>query len=777
MGIVLQNHLHSKPLTFTGISDLKKSSGSLYKIKHNSSFNKKLMNNYIKTLLFGSFLISVFNQLSAQTQNEDTLKNKTLDSVIISTYLSNAKAKYLTDVVGTNIFAGKKTDVIYLDPTRVNLAQNMTRTAFAKIAGITMWEMDGSGLQLNIGSRGTDSHRSIEMNMRQNGYNTNSDMFGYPEDHYTPPLQAVRQVQLVRGSAALQFGSQFGGMMNFVMKEGDTTKPVAIESEQTTGSNNFFNSYNAIGGTKGKVDYYAYYDYRHGDGWRPNASFNYHAYYFNLNYHFNSKASLALQFSRMDYVQQIAGGLTDAQFKQDPRKSLRSRNWFNPEINIPALIFKYDVSANTRLEITANGLFGQRNSVQFIASPVIADTFNTAVNSYNSRQVDRDYYNAFTTEARILHRYTMGSIKSTITGGIRFSDETTKRKQKGIGTTAGNFDLTLVKPYGIDLRFNTLNYAMFAENIFQLSDRFSVTPGVRYEIINTDLNGKINNASADIAYKGNRHFPLFGTGLQYQLNKYSQLYGNISQAYRPFLYANVTPADRVDVVDPNLKDSKGYDIDLGYRGHYKDVLNFDINAFYLFYGDRIGLISAKRPDNTSYLLTTNVGDAVTKGAELYVELSLLKSLIETNTLNDIRMFNSLSYNHARYINGNLNKAGSNITVAGNYVENVPEWMNKTGYTLQHNHFTTTFQYSYTGKSFNDAFNTSASADGITGSIPAYHVWDWSVNWEFAKLYHLSVGVNNFTNEKYFNRRITFYPGPGILPADGRTFYISFGIKM
>ena len=73
------------------------------------------------------------------------------------------------------------------------------------------------------------------MNMRQNGYNTNSDMFGYPEDHYTVPMQGVEEIQLVRGSAALQFGPQFGGMMNYKMKEGDTTKVFGAELEQTAG--------------------------------------------------------------------------------------------------------------------------------------------------------------------------------------------------------------------------------------------------------------------------------------------------------------------------------------------------------------------------------------------------------------------------------------------------------------------------------------------------------------------------------------------------------------
>lgn len=81
--------------------------------------------------------------------------------------------------------------MLYDETMGGNLAANVQRTAFAKFGGLKMWEMDGAGTQLNIGARGTDSHRCIEMYMRQNGYNTNSDEFGYPENHYTIPLQAV----------------------------------------------------------------------------------------------------------------------------------------------------------------------------------------------------------------------------------------------------------------------------------------------------------------------------------------------------------------------------------------------------------------------------------------------------------------------------------------------------------------------------------------------------------------------------------------------------------
>ena len=141
------------------------------------------------------------------------------------------------------------------------------------------------------------------------------------------------------------------------------------------------------------------------------------------------------------------------------------------------------------------------------------------------------------------------------------------------------------------------------------------------------------------------------------------------------------------------------------------------------------------------------------------------------------MFNSLSFTDAKYTSGVFNRSGDNVKIAGNYIENVPKWIEKCGINFDYKNLSANFQYSFTSKSYNDAFNTAFSANGVTGEIPAYHVLDFGMNWQLAKQYHLSIGINNLTNEEYFNRRITFYPGPGILPADGRTFDVSFGFKI
>ena len=706
----------------------------------------------------------------------DSIQGRMLDSIIVSSMKLNASS-FLPSVDGMHIYAGKKTNLVVMGTAPANLAQNSARTAFAQIPGLTIWEMDGAGTQLNIGSRGTDTHRSIEMNMRQNGYNVNSDMFGYPEAHYTPPLQAVQRIELVRGSAALQFGSQFGGMMNMVLKEGDSTRPFSLQSEQTAGSNGLFNSFNSVGGKKGRISYYAYYNQRSGNGWRSNAAYQYHAYHLNVRYDFNAKGSIALQFSRMDYRQQIAGGLTDAQFKANPRQSLRARNFFSPDINLPALLFNYRFTPQTRLQVISHYLFGQRNSVQFLNTPDIADTVNTALRTFNPRQVDRDYYNGFTTEARLLHDYRMGKVAGTLSAGLRYFTQLTKRRQKGTGTAGSDFDLGLTKPYGIDLRFNTDNYAAFAENLFKLSDRLSVTPGARFEGIQTSLQGVISNASVPVQYRSSRYFPLFGTGLQYTVSRSAELYGNVSQAYRPYLYANVTPADRIDLVDPDLKDSKGYDADLGLRGNIKDILRFDVNGYYLFYGNRIGQLTLHNQTGASYLYTTNIGDAAIRGVEAYLSVSFLKMFTAGSAQTawyQFRLFNSFSYTHARYLDVMINKSGTNTSIKGNQVEGVPTVINRSGLVWQHRALSATLGFTSIGKSFSDANNTVFNPTGATGVVPAYHLWDVNARWRFLSYYSISGGINNLFNTRYFTRRINMYPGPGILPGDGRTFYLSIG---
>ena len=82
-----------------------------------------------------------------------------------------------------------------------------------------------------------------------------------------------------------------------------------------------------------------------------------------------------------------------------------------------------------------------------------------------------------------------------------------------------------------------------------------------------------------------------------------------------------------------------------------------------------------------------------------------------------------------------------------------------------------------GEAYADAANTvKANVAATTGLIPAYKVQDISAGFKFLKHYNAKAGINNLTDARYFTRRSGGYPGPGLLPADGRTWYVSGGLK-
>jgi Fe(3+) dicitrate transport protein len=89
-----------------------------------------------------------------------------------------------------------------------------------------------------------------------------------------------------------------------------------------------------------------------------------------------------------------------------------------------------------------------------------------------------------------------------------------------------------------------------------------------------------------------------------------------------------------------------------------------------------------------------------------------------------------------------------------------------------------YQFAYTGDVFTDAANTqSPNANATVGSLQAYAIHDAGISVNFIDSYTLKFGVNNLTNERYATRRSGGYPGPGLLPSQGRSFYGTLSVKI
>ncbi|GAB3887780.1 TonB-dependent receptor [Spirosoma agri] len=679
----------------------------------------------------------------------------------------------LPGVHGTYLMGGKRSEVITLSDIDANVAEKTPRQVFARIPGVFVYDMDGTGNQVNISTRGLDPHRSWENNIRQNGVITNSDMYGYPASHYSAPMESIERVEFVRGTASLQYGAQFGGMLNYVTKRADSTRKFGFETANSVGSYGLLSTYNAISGRVGKWTYYAYYYRRHSDGYRQNSESNANAQLGRLHYQASQRLGITAELGRSTYTYQIPGPLTDAMFAQDPRQSTRSRNYFNPDIYVPSLKLDWQFSDRTRMLWTTSAVLGARNSVQLDAFATVPDTISRVTGQYRARQVDVDNFNSYTTEIRLLHQYKLGSINATAAAGVQLMSTDLHRRQLGVGTTGSDFDLTLTSPFRRDLHFRTKNIAAFAESQFHLTDRLTVSPGVRIENGTTEMRGIITyyapeNLPTNISHK----FALLGVNASYQASEAVKLYGGWAQAYRPVVFKDIIPTSVYERIDKNLKDAYGYNAELGVEARWQGV-HVNVTAFDLLYRNRLGTLLLTNPDASSYIFRTNIGDSRSTGVEALIETQILRT---DKFL--VSGFTSTAYNNARYLNGNVAAGTENRTVKGNQVESAPRWTTRNGLTARYGTASMTVQYSYVSETFSDALNTTvASANGAVGPVPAYGLLDLNGTWRIGRQLTLRGSINNLLNRQYFTKRPTFYPGPGVWPSDGRSAVLTVGFRL
>jgi len=686
---------------------------------------------------------------------------------------------FLPEVNEYTITAGKKNEVILLDNLQANLAMNNSRQIFSKTPGISVWESDGSGIQLGVASRGLSPNRSWEFNVRMDGYDITPDPMGYPEAYYTPPMEVVDRIEIIRGASSLQYGPQFGGLMNFVLRKPDLSTKLVVESQNTTGNNGLFSSFNYVGGTAGRLSYTTYYQKRVGNGWRQNSYFNTDHSHAELSYAVSNKLKLGAQLTYMYTQSQQAGGLTDVEFAQNAQQSKRARNWFSNPWFIYALTADYVISTESKLSLKYFGTTAERNSVGFTKAI-------NEVDLLGNRQVDRDYYQTNGMELRYLLNYRLGSWKNTVATGLRYFGGEMKRKQLGVGSNGSGIDFDIQGLYTRDLIFHNTNYAAFAETILRPTDRILVTLGARLEQIETNMAGQSGLSTTGspittIPSSRGRSFVLLGAGAEYKISTNTKLYSNIAQAYRPVLSSDLLPPATTDIIDPNLSDAKGFNFDLGYRGELGNYLTFDIDYFHLDYNNRVGTIAQTADDGKIYQYRTNLGHSVSKGAEAYIEFSPTTAWLKGTKIGNISVFGSIAAIQARYLDFKTTSVVNGKIVEGNLagktVENAPEKINRYGITYSKKGLSLSWQISDIGQAFADASNTVVPNSAATsGLIPAYQVQDISGSYKFKKYAQLKFGVNNVTDARYFTRRSGGYPGPGILPADGRTWYVGLNVK-
>lgn len=708
----------------------------------------------------------------------DSVQQEIKEVEIVSEQSSGFGLMHLNSIDGVDIYAGKKNEVVVMDQVQGNLATNNSRQVYARVTGLNIWESDQAGLQLGIGGRGLSPNRTSHFNTRQNGYDIAADALGYPESYYTPPTEALQRIEVVRGAASLQYGTQFGGVLNFKIRQPEPNDPFSLRARQTLGSFGLLNSFLQVGGEKGQTTYNAFFNYKKGEGWKPRSAFDAFTAYGAFSHRFSSGWKLTAEYTKMRYLAQQPGGLTDAVFEQDPPQVLRWRNWFEVDWNVAALKVEKVFSPQWRMEVRNFGLYSKKNAVGILR-------FINRPDPGGKRELMKDVFRNWGSEARVVHTYNLRDKPANVLLGARYYQGHTARTQGfGSADSSANFQLNEPRNPGHSrYRFPSQNIALFTEHVLPLTDKWQVMPGIRAEYIVTQAFGVYRYQLADLA--GNvlvdtnftdqrekeRSFLLGGIGVSYRAKETLEWYSNFSQNYRAINFNDIRVNNPNVKVDSNLIDESGFSFDFGVRGNQQNVFIYDVSFFFINYNNRIGSVYRK-DDQTFrvYRYRTNIGNSHNYGLESFFEMDILKAFGYEQENFTVSTFLNTTAQQATYV------SSAEKAFEGNQVEHVPNLISRSGITLEYQNLQLTGQFSYTSAQFSDATNTEFVSTAVIGVIPAYWVVDVSVAYQYKK-FIFSAGLNNATNNLYFTRRAEGYPGPGILPAEPLNGFVTVGIDL
>ena len=660
---------------------------------------------------------------------------------------------FLPDVQGTKINVGKKTSILDLD-SLPRITGNNYRQALSQAPGLVLSE-ETSPL-ISIGYRGLEPHRAQFMQVLKDGIPIHADQFGYPEAYYSPPLDTVDRIEFVRGGAALMYGPQPGGALNYVTHRPRTDKAIAGSTLHTFGSDDYYSSFSYLDGTLDRVGYYGYYNHRESDGIRTsNSDYELDAWLGRVVLDANSASRWVLTLETYEEEHGEAGGLTFApgatavNYNTHRETPSRLFDRFNLDRKAVSLIWERDFT---------RGTFSARAwAVDYVRASRRQGgggfgTLPTGA-AAATNTIERQQFTTLGAEARV--RIDWGSDnRNVFTAGTQvFTTDSPRTDSRGSSPTATS---------GIVQTKSQRDIAaapVFVENLFRFG-ALSITPGVRLETFKQEVAEEVNVAKAasgnTLAHDEDTHtVPLFGLALAYDLPAQAQLYANVSQSYRPMIFTQAVPNGATNVVNRDLEESHAIQYELGWRAQPMKSLVLDASVFYLEFDDQIGTTAL--PGGLSSV--GNVGRSVHRGVEVSANYNVMPLILGDETTHRLEF-----YANALLLDAEL-KQGANAGKAPQYAA---DHLIRTGLIYAH---TDELKLALTGTLSDDSFADDANTS--TRYIPAHAVWDFTAEY---RIPHTPVrvigGVNNVFDEDYYNR----IRPDGIDPAPGRNYYLGAALE-
>ncbi|PAY99862.1 MAG: hypothetical protein CAK90_08280 [Spartobacteria bacterium AMD-G4] len=681
-------------------------------------------------------------------------------------YDREVSGAFLPDVDGTKIHAGKKTSSIDLEQIP-EVSMDNYRQVISKTPGLVLAEE--STPLLSIGYRGYDPHRTQFFQVLEDGIPIHADMVGYPEAYYTPPLDAVESVEVVRGGAALMYGPQPAGAINFVMKKPPLDTPFTLESTNILGSFDMYSNFTSFGGTVGKFGYYGYYDHQQTDGFREaNSDFFLNAWGGTFALDATGPVRWYLNATAYDETHGEPGGLTleDGPNTVNYNTDRDGTSRFHDRMRVS----RYAVSVINEWDVSDRTLFTFRTWFDYylrFSRRQNGGGFGTLPTGPKAQtnQIENQQFYTYGAEPRMSHNWDWLENTHTLTGGMMFYYDWSPRVDE-----TGNSPTAMTGSTVNQSNRESVYYSLFAENLFQFGS-FSITPGFRLENIWQSVRELVNKSSFQTGKPLQdetiyNFAPLFGLGLEYDFTPEVAVYANVSQAYRPPIFTQAVPTSPNIAVVGNLQESNIVNYEIGFQGEPVDWITWDTSVFLIDNSDQIG--SRAVNDGPITTVIENSGRSIVYGWDLYTEVDFVGAANAAWNKDDgkgwvdrygsISAYTALTLQKGQFINGPND---------GKTPQYLSDYVLRLGLTYNwRDRIKAAFMGNFMGSTYAADNNT---ADRF---IPAYNVWDLTVE---AKVYKDNVsviaGVNNVFNKDYYAR----IRADGIDPAAPRNWYA--GVKV
>ncbi len=636
---------------------------------------------------------------------------------------------------------------------------------FRRISGIHVVEEEGAGLRMNLGIRGLDPDRSRSVLVLEDGVPVALNPYGEPELYYTPIIDRMQGVEVLKGSGQILFGPQtIGGVVNFITKDPPSHPQGRLRV--STGDFGYLSALASYGSTYGNTGFQVSYLHKQASklGY---TNFNTNDLCAKLKFKISEKSSLGVKLgyyneqSNATYI-----GLTQNMYDAHTDDFVLMAP--DDHLSIKRVSFsashQYQFSERLRLVSTAYAYtttrdwqrqdFATSNTITNGTGIIWGDT-NVSSGAVYMRDQNAHRNRSFEVmgiEPRLYYNYQIQNMASELQAGVRLNIENAN-EQRLNGKKADSKSGELVE----DEMRRGKALSAFAHNSLSLSKKINLTTGVRLEhydyereilrnsfMIGNSLLVRDTNLNA-----GNQVTSILpGVGLNINVSKNNTLFAGLHRGFAPPRVKDaISNQGQIYALDAE----KSWNIELGTRGSISKYFEYEATLFSMNFSNQIIPESESSGGTGSGLV--NGGRTLHRGVELAFLVdfgNLLKSHSKIHWKTNAT-FNKATFNKDRFI-----KDGTEwVNISGNFTPYAPEYyVNSSFYFLHKLGFGAQISLNAVGAQYTDVLNSELPAtNGRTGKLKAYTVADVNVLYHIPKTkVSLNVAVKNISNERYIVSR-------------------------